>query len=241
VPVTILRLGGVLSMQKNIAGPHLRVLCALVMTITFFVSLLLAQQPVTLTIRADQPGAKINPIFYGLMTEEINFSYDGGLYAELIRNRTMRDNPQTPVNWSVVKYGGGEGVISLENNPVPNTALTTALKLDASSLSGNQRVGVANEGYWGIPVRPDTTYRASFYAKAAGNFRGPLAVSIESNDAATVFAKADVAQISSEWKKYTAILKTGKSTASTTNRFVISTGAPGVISFNLVSLFPPTY
>ena len=43
------------------------------------------------------------------MTEEINFSYDGGLYAKLIRNRTFRDNPQSPVNWSVAKYGGGEG------------------------------------------------------------------------------------------------------------------------------------
>src|SRR5438105_5718440 len=60
-----------------------------------------AQQPVTtITVRADQPGVKIDPTFYGLMTEEINYSYDGGLYAELIRNRTFRDNAQTPVNWS---------------------------------------------------------------------------------------------------------------------------------------------
>src|SRR6185369_14789355 len=89
----------------------------------------LAQQPVTLTIRVDQPGAKIDPIFYGLMTEEINFSYDGGLYAELIRNRTFRDDPQTPVHWSVV----GGGSMSLEYDPVTGTALTTALKLDAGS------------------------------------------------------------------------------------------------------------
>src|SRR5436853_7778191 len=61
-------------------------------------------QPVTLTVTVDQTGAKIDPIFYGLMTEEINFSYDGGLYAELIRNRTFRENPQNPVHWSVVKY-----------------------------------------------------------------------------------------------------------------------------------------
>jgi len=51
-----------------------------------------AQQPVTLTVRADRPGVRIDPMFYGLMTEEINFSYDGGLYAELIRNRTFRDD-----------------------------------------------------------------------------------------------------------------------------------------------------
>src|ERR1700733_5459932 len=119
---------------------------ALAMSLSVFVP---ALQPINLTVNVDQPGAKIDPIFYGLMTEEINFSYDGGLYAELIRNRTFKENPQDPVHWSVVKYGGGAGSISLDNSPVSGTALTAALKLDAASITGNQRVGVANEGYWG--------------------------------------------------------------------------------------------
>jgi len=217
-------------------------------------SFVLAQQPVTLTVRVDQPGAKIDPLFYGLMTEEINFSYDGGLYAELIRNRTFRDNPQNPVNWSVVKYEGGEGSIALESNPVPNTALTVALKLDATSITGKQRVGVANEGFWGIPVKPNTPYRVSFYAKASSGFKGPLTVSLESNDGKTVHGKTTVGQISSDWKKYTATLRTERpdyrgpargdpppSSGSTTNRFVISTGTPGTVWLSLVSLFPPTY
>src|SRR5436190_10380488 len=107
--------------------------------------LMSAQQPVsTITVRVDQPGAKIDPIFYGLMTEEINFAYDGGLYAELIRNRTFRDNAQNPVNWSVAKYGGGDASIALVDDAVPNTALTKALRLDASSLTGGQRAGIAN-------------------------------------------------------------------------------------------------
>src|ERR1041384_2223471 len=147
---------------------YVRFLLAIIVLV--FGARLLAQQPVTITVRVDQPGVKIDPIFYGLMTEEINFSYDGGLYAELIRNRTFRDNPQTPVNWSVAKYSGGDGTIALEDNPVPGTALTKALKLDASSITSGQRVGVASEGFWGIPVKPDTTYRASFYAKASPNF-----------------------------------------------------------------------
>jgi len=206
-----------------------------------FGSFTLAQRPVTLTVNVDKPGAKIDPIFYGLMTEEINFSYDGGLYAELIRNRTFRDDAQNPVRWSLVKYGDADGAITLENDSVPNTALTKALKLTATAAGAGRRVGVANEGYWGIPVKPDTTYRASFYAKAGANFKGPLTVAIESNDGKTTFAKADVSQVSPEWKKYTATLKTGKVAASTTNRFVISMGAPGSVSFSFVSLFPPTY
>jgi len=95
----------------------------LILTILLLSQLNVAQQPVTLTIRADQPGVKVDPMFYGLMTEEINFSYDGGLYAELIRNRTFRDNAQNPVNWSVAKYNGGEGSITLENLVVPNPSI----------------------------------------------------------------------------------------------------------------------
>src|SRR5215510_14379753 len=62
-----------------------------------------AQQPLTLTVQMDKPGPTLDPIFYGLMTEEINFAYDGGLYAELIRNRTFKDDPQKPAHcrWSI--------------------------------------------------------------------------------------------------------------------------------------------
>ncbi len=51
-------------------------------------------------MRADRPH--IDPMFYGLMTEEINFSYDGGLYAELVRNRAFKDDPKEPVHWSLI-------------------------------------------------------------------------------------------------------------------------------------------
>src|SRR5215472_2578655 len=130
----------------------------------FLVASVFAQAPhtVRLTVSVDQPGAKIDPMFYGLMTEEINFSYDGGLYAELIRTRAFKDDAKEPVHWSLVKDGGADGTISAGDNAVPNTALTAALKLDATSVPSNGRVGVANEGYWGIPVKPDTTYRVSF-------------------------------------------------------------------------------
>jgi alpha-N-arabinofuranosidase len=203
-----------------------------------------AQQAVTLTVHADQPGPALNPLFYGMMTEEINFSYDGGLYAELIRNRVLKDNPQSPDHWSLVASGAGAQAPAIAidtTQPVPDTALTNALRLDAPALSAGERAGVANEGYWGIPVRPNTTYRASFYAKATTTSRGPVSVSIESADGATVFATADSAPLTPDWKQYTVTLKTGRVTPSATNRFVLSTRRAGTYWFTLVSLFPPTY
>src|SRR5258707_8729210 len=136
-----------------------------------------------------KPGPDVSPMLYGLMTEEINYSYDGGLYAELIRNRIFRDDAAKPAHWSIVQDKDGAGSISLdESQPVENTALTTCLKLSAGGASVGHRVGIANDGYWGIPVRPNSTYRASFYAKTQGASGGPIAVSIESNDGEKVFA-----------------------------------------------------
>jgi alpha-N-arabinofuranosidase len=209
-----------------------------------------------ITIHADKVAAQVSPTLYGLMTEEINYSYDGGLYGELIRNRVFKGSetpggrgaPAAPAtadhnlaHWSVAKYNDGDGAITIDTQQPLNSALGNSLKLDASQITGNQRVGVANDGYWGIPVRPNTTYRASFYARAAEPSKGPLTVSLESNDGTIVLAHAEVPAISSDWKQYSVSLKTGDIKESATNRFVISTGSPGVVWFNLVSLFPPTY
>ena len=202
-----------------------------------------ATQTATFTIDAGKPGAAISPILYGLMTEEINHSYDGGLYAELIQNRAFKDNASDPVHWSLVQGTGAEGAIALDkSNPVNTTALTTSLRLDIKTASAGKSVGIANDGYWGIPVKPGTHYAVSFYARAAAGFSGPLTVAIESNDGATVYAKADVTGISADWKQYTAKLATDASAKpSTENRFVVSASSPGTVWLSLVSLFPPTY
>ena len=118
--------------------------------------------------------------------------------------------------------------------------MNVSLKLDASKASEASPVGIANGGYWGIPVRPATTYRASFYARAE-NFSGPLNLSIESADGKTVFASEKLSKISGDWKKYEVTLKTKQVESSKDNRFVITTTQPGTVWFQNVSLFPPTY
>src|SRR5580700_11000037 len=100
-----------------------------------------------LTVKVDQPGVKISPMLYGLMTEEINHSYDGGIYAELIRNRSFKDDPNQPVHWALVQDGGGTGAIDLDNSQPVNAALPVSLKLAISAAAGTQRVGVANAGF----------------------------------------------------------------------------------------------
>src|SRR5881628_2429051 len=79
----------------------------------FLAAAVSAQPPATLIVEVNRPKAAVSPMLYGLMTEEINYSYDGGLYAELIRNRAFLDNADAPVNWSVVKGGDDDAVMSL--------------------------------------------------------------------------------------------------------------------------------
>jgi alpha-N-arabinofuranosidase len=196
----------------------------------------------TLEIQADQPGAKVSPTLYGLMTEEINYSYDGGLYAELIRNRTFRENAQEPRHWRLVQENGGAGSISLDTNQPLNAALTSSLQLEVKEASGNQKVGIANEGFWGIPIQPRTRYHASFYVRASEGFSGPLIVALVSDSSnATVYASATVRQVTTNWRKYEVTLSTGGVKPSKENLLEIWASKPGKIWFSQVSLFPPTW
>jgi alpha-N-arabinofuranosidase len=193
----------------------------------------------TLTIQADKIVRHVSPTLYGLMTEEINHSYDGGLYAELIQNRAFRDDDQTPRCWSLVQNNSAV-TMALDTSETFNGKVT--LRLDVTSASKANPAGVANEGYWGIPVFPSTRYHASFYAKASQNFSGPVILSIVSDDGTTVYARARVSHLSSDWKMYEATLKTGHSIAPTAKtHFVLTAENPGTIWLGYVSLFPPTW
>src|SRR6476469_6844290 len=140
----------------------------------------------TVTIDTGSPSGKVSPLFYGLMTEEINHAYDGGLYAELVRNRAFLDDATTPAHWSLVQADGSTATMALDPKEPLNTTIPTSLRLNATQASAGHPAGIANEGYWGIPVKPNTRYRASFYAKAASGFTGPITVSLQSDDGRTV-------------------------------------------------------
>jgi alpha-N-arabinofuranosidase len=198
-----------------------------------------------LEIDLSSPGPVIPPNFYGLMTEEINHSYDGGLFAELIQNRTFQDGASgrsqsklagegAPIHWFAV----GAGKVSTVSSDPVDSALPISLRLE---LSG-KTAGIANDGYWGIPIRPNTTYTASFYAKGSGGFSGPVTASLVADAGNTLAAKAQTPPLAGQWEKYTLNLTTLPDAPTTAAaRFVLSATGSGTVDFSLVSLFPPTY
>ena len=112
--------------QKSVTA----ISAAIFLVVFFFPGYLTAQAPATLTLQMDKQGAAVSRQLYGLMTEEINYSYDGGLYAELIRNRIFKDNPRNPDYWSVVNEADSKDSLTLDNTQPINDALTVCVLLN---------------------------------------------------------------------------------------------------------------
>ena len=200
----------------------------------------LAGQTPSLTIQADQPVAKVSPMLYGLMTEEINFSYDGGLYAEQVRDRTIGRGWQALAHWTLVTRGNAVASVSVDDKTGPSAALPRSLKLTVTTATEAEPAGVQNDGYWGIAVRPQTTYAGSFYAKSDGADL-PVTVSLVNDETGVTAAHATVTGLGAEWKQYTFVLKTGQLAPTANNHLILTIPRAATVWFDLVSLFPPTY
>jgi alpha-L-arabinofuranosidase len=200
--------------------------------------------PGQLAVDASQTGPLTNPTQFGEFLEDINYSTDGGLYAELIRNRDLKESASSPTGYSVVGASGATIALSQSHPLTAANPVSLQLSVPAGATSG--RVGVANSGWWGIPIRPSTTYHVSLDVRATGAARSaPLTVDLESN-AGHVWASATLAAPTGSWTQETATLTTAANIPSTlTNRFVVSASARaaagGADWFTFMSVFPPTY
>ena len=200
----------------------------------------LSAQAPSFTIQADHPVATVSPTLYGLMTEEINYSYDGGIYGELVRDRAIGRGFGSLSHWPMVARGNAVVNVSSDETTGPSATLTRSLKVTVSAATPDSPAGVENDGYWGIPVRPRTVYTGSFYAKSDAPGI-PVTVSLQNDQTGVVAASAKVTGLTGEWKQYTYTLKTGDVPVSSNNHLILTIAQPARVWFNLISLFPPTY
>ncbi|MBN2703657.1 MAG: carbohydrate binding domain-containing protein [Pontiellaceae bacterium] len=189
----------------------------------------------TLTIDTQEAKADASPLLYGLTGEEVNYSFDGGLYAELIRNRSFMESTNSPVHWTLAVTNS---YIELDPGTPLNEHHPVSLRWEVGSKEPTR---IVNEGYWGIPVYPNTEYKVSFYAKASEGYAGPIGAALTSSDGKTDYAQAMVRSIGTEWKRYELVLKTRKMESVSDGRFSLVTAGDGTVWLNLVSLFPPTW
>ncbi len=194
-----------------------------------------------LTVDVTRIVSPVSPTLYGLMTEEINHSYDGGLYAEMVQNRAFHNNWEGEPPWDLVRHGDAVATRSLDRSTGPGQALNYSLKLSVSAASPGNEAGLTNPGYWGYGVRPNTTYSGSLYAKCDTSGAGPITVRLVSNATGSVVGQAQVAVQGQAWKRYEYKLVTGSASPSKANHLELTVAHPGTLWLQLVSLMPPTF
>jgi alpha-N-arabinofuranosidase len=200
-----------------------------------------AQSPATLSVEVSRPKTAMSATLYGLMTEEINYSYDGGLYAELVRNRTFRSDWSGILNWFLIEKGTSAARVSVEAKDGPSAALSSSAKLEVTKADSNSPAGLLNEGYWGIAVRPNTRYTGSLFAKSDSAGALPVRVALVADQSGQVLAKTAVPVSGSAWREYPFELQSGNAAASSENHLELTIERPATLWLQLVSLFPPTY
>ena len=198
-------------------------------------------KPAVLTIDIDTPVSKVSPMLYGLMTEEINYSYDGGLYAEMVRNRTFRANRSNVPYWILFEGGDAEAKMQIDRQTGPSEALNYSLRLDVTKADQQNQAGILNQGFWGMALMPNTTYKGALYAKADSDAVGELSIELVSDAENKILASTRVRPPTANWTRHEFSLKTTAMQPSSANHLVITVGHTGTLWLNLVSLFPPTY
>lgn len=197
-----------------------------------------AYAQITLNLFMKERGARIDSLHYGIFFEDINHAADGGLYAELIRNRSFEDCDSALVYWSL-KSTHASADMELVDDDLMNPVQRKALKVKIASVGKFGKVEVANEGYWGINAVKGRKYILSFWAKADG-YKGTICASLQNKAGTATYATAKVAgKLKGGWRKYTAEFCSDTDDAQA--RLVLSMERPGIVYLDLVSLFPPTF
>jgi alpha-L-arabinofuranosidase len=188
-------------------------------------------QDSAITVDLSHPGAKISPSLYGIFFEEINHAGEGGLYAELIRNRSFGEKTE---GWTLKSTGSAHASMALDTANPLNDANKTSLRLDIARAAKNAPVALVNDGFWGIAVKAGEKYNLSFFARATGS-TSPLEVRLEGPDG-KIYARQTIAGIGPEWTRFTASFQSNGTEPKAHLALVAS--RPGTLWLQTVSLFP---
>ena len=214
-----------------------------------------------LTLRLDKAETEVSPMLYGLMTEEINYSYEGGLYTQLVPNPSFADmfNPGgrrrggrqnqnqprytvRPERWQLTDTVKVRGRQSRGNGINEANPTSLVVNFDQAGL------GIVSEGYWGFPIRKNTAFKGAIYAKnpAAGNENAApvksLTIALKSADGSTTYAEQKVSGFTNDWKKFDIQLTTSATQADTKDaRLFIIADEAGSIELTRVTLYAPSF
>lgn len=172
----------------------------------------------------------VSPDLYGIFFEDINNAADGGIYAELIRNRSFEDDNKDIPTWSVC--GASHKLVT---KGLLNKVQGHALEL---TFAGKQLQTLTNDGFWGINAVQGRPYKLSLWIK--GKYNGTVKAQLVSADGKTVLAETPVnGKVTGKWQKLTAEMMSAGNDAKA--KFQLVFNGKGTVTLDVVSLFPPTF
>jgi len=188
------------------------------LTAALLTGALTTQAQVQISIDTNQRGPKISPTHYGIFFEDINHAADGGLYAELIQNRSFENDKQQP-----------------------NAAQGKSLRVIVTQADAQHLAGVSNEGYWGINAVKGRTYTLTFWAKSDKKYKGTLTALLRPHTVnfGNLGMTSIPVKLTPKWQKYTTTITATEDHPQAS--FYLLADAPGVFQLDMVSLMPPTY
>ena len=236
------------------------ILVALAAAAVFFAAAARAQD-VRIVVDGTARGPAVNSQLYGIFLEEINHGVDGGLYAELLRNRGFED--AKPPEGFALRQGRWTDAFGHDSgfshpldglpywHPVATEASTATLALDLEApldpagprslrlearVEAGGRAGFSNSGFWGIGVRAGAAFELSFFARSEKGRKATVKARLETADGRAVSDEAAFEVAASDWRRSTAKITAHADEPKA--RLVLWTEATGRLWFDMVSLFP---
>ena len=200
----------------------------IIVTCLLFSQQITAQQTLQLTVQPGKPVAPIQPTMWGIFFEDINFSADGGLYAELVKNRSF-EFPMPMTGWKEIKEKDSKNKILIVNKADEASNLRYA----NISLHG-ATYGISNEGFRGMGIHANAAYNFSVLAK---NETGTVKIKVQLvNASGKIIGETVLQNFTSDWKKYSGVISTTDSAQK--GKLILLFAGSGTVDIDLVSLFP---
>ena len=182
-------------------------------------------------INVDHPSAAIQPTMWGIFFEDINFAADGGIYAELVKNRSF-EFTQPMMGWKVLKKDPTEGVLIL-NRGETNSANPRFARI--TKTDPDEKFGLENEGFRGMGIKSGVTYHFSVIARNSSGDPQPLRLEIIGAKGESL-ATARLSIDAGDWKRYTVdLVSAGTDTKA---KLTLWFEGKGSLDLDMISLFP---
>ncbi|GAB2864090.1 alpha-L-arabinofuranosidase C-terminal domain-containing protein [Hymenobacter ruber] len=199
--------------------------------------------PATIIVQVGKPGAPVPKNMFGLFFEDINFAADGGLYPELVKNKSFEYDDHL-IGWKAIRGAAGLADYRVSGDqPIGNT---NRHFLRLSVKTAGPDAGFVNEGFRGMGVKQGAEYTFSVYLRRGAGSISALNVTLEEpgrraggpETAASgqVLAQAQITGLTGEWKKYSVVLRPTATAAKA--RLKLTVEGTGTADIDVVSLFP---